>query len=214
MDRITDRLSRLRAIYFEYEADAAPFKTAAACAEGCDYCCTHYGVLDVTTLEGWVIIDWLQRQHKKIRRELSKAIARNRSRKLQARPAVCPFLRRNRTCRIYPIRPFSCRQLYSLERCGAQGPVVSRQAVALARQTVDRLQALDDQGYSGHLTYILDLFDSAQNRKRYLKDELNPEAIHHLGRKYGLRVHRLQRSLLPKVPSPQPQRPGEAGGCA
>jgi hypothetical protein len=208
---MTKRINAMREIYTEYEAAAAPFKTAAVCAAGCGYCCTHYGVLDVTTLEGWVIAQWLENRPKKIRRELSKALARNRRRKLQGKAAVCPFLRHNHTCRIYAIRPFSCRQLYSLERCGRQGPVVSQRAVALARQTVMRLQALDWQGYSGHLTYILDLLGPEQHRERYLKGALTPESIPHQGRQYGLRVHRLSAANSSPAPPGQLLDAGEAG---
>jgi len=189
MDRTGDPLAVLNQIYTEYVTAAAPFKAQAVCSEGCDFCCTHYGPLDVTTLEGLVIYHWMLKRPKKLRRDLMKAVTRNRKRKLQGEAAVCPFLNRKGKCRIYAIRPFSCRQLYSLERCGGQGPVVSRQAVALARETVSRLQALDESGYSGHLTYILDLLDREDLRTLYLKGRLNPGAIHGLGRRYGLRIN-------------------------
>ena len=190
METNKDRLTQLNRIYQAYGEAAAPYQAGAACGQGCAFCCTHFGVLDVTTLEGTVIGNWIEKRPKKLRRDLMKAVARNRVRKLRGEVAVCPFLNRKQNCRIYALRPFSCRQLYSLERCGPRGPVVSRQAVALARDTVAQLQALDENGYSGHLTYVLDLLDRPEFRSLYRQGGFNPGAIHELGRRYGLRVHR------------------------
>ena len=49
---ITAKKTDLESIYRRYEADVAEFKRGAFCKSGCAYCCTHYGTVDMTTLEG------------------------------------------------------------------------------------------------------------------------------------------------------------------
>ncbi|UCH22773.1 MAG: YkgJ family cysteine cluster protein, partial [Deltaproteobacteria bacterium] len=142
------KLRRLNEIYDEFEAEAFEFKKNAACKKGCAFCCTHFGYLDITTLEGIIIQDKINRMAKPARITLSKKLAQNKRLKESQKIAKCPFLNKNNTCLIYDIRPFSCRQLYSLKECRDQGPTVHRQVVELAKNTVKKIQKLADSGYS------------------------------------------------------------------
>ncbi len=89
------------------------------------------------------------------------------------------------------VRPFSCRQLYSLRPCEEKGPTVHRQAAALAKETVQKIQRLDDTGYSGHLTYILTLLDDNCFRRLYLAGGFDPAAISAFGKSHGIVINRM-----------------------
>ena len=101
----------------------------------------------------------------------------------------CPFLKTDNTCGIYDIRPFSCRQLYSLKDCTEQGPTVHRQVVDLAKLAVKRLQQLDATGYSGHISYILNLLGKPVFRRLYMSGGFKPREIMSFGKKYGIIIN-------------------------
>ena len=183
------KLAALKAIYAEYEAQAASFKAQAVCAPGCAYCCTHYGHLDMTTLEGLRLQHGLQALSKAQQRRLSKKINANRKAKEAGKTSVCPFLSPDKTCCIYQLRPFSCRQLYSLKKCGEHGPIVHPQAVELAKDTILRIQALDATGYSGHITYVLALLDKPGFYRRYVSGGFDPSQVAAFGRSHGLIIN-------------------------
>ena len=189
---ITANKTDLEWIYRRYEADVAEFKRGAFCKSGCAYCCTHYGAVDMTTLEGLVIFDWMALRPRPLRVKLAKKLARNRRAKERGQAPRCPFLLANDTCRIYPVRPFSCRQLYSLAPCAGKGPTVHRRAVERVRAAVCELQALDDTGYSGHLSYILHMLDSADFRRLYLSGGFDPAAVMAFGKSHGIVINRLK----------------------
>jgi hypothetical protein len=104
---------------------------------------------------------------------------------------LCPFLLSDQTCEIYAFRPFSCRQLYSLKKCGVQGPTVHRQAMVLAQQFVKEIQQLDHTGYSGHISYILQLLEMKDFKKVYYSGDFNPQAIRSYGKKHCLVINRM-----------------------
>jgi len=182
---------QLKPIYSEFETRTEAYTADAICKAGCAFCCTHYGTLDITTLEGWVIRDWILKLGASRRTAMLKKLEKNRKRKEQGNSARCPFLTRDNTCSIYDIRPFSCRQLYSLKPCTEKGPTVHRQVVELARDTVRRLQQLDGTGYSGHISYILHMFSHPAFRRRYAAGEYKPEEIIDFGKSHGLVINRM-----------------------
>ena len=190
---IDTKREKLDRIYNDHAEASLPFVTASICREGCLFCCTHYGTLDVITLEALLIRRWLGDRKKGIQHDLWKKIRRNMKEKEAGKPALCPFLNENHLCMIYRLRPFSCRQLYSLEPCAKRGPVIHRKAMELTQQTVTQLQNLDDNGYSGHISYMLHLIDSAGFRKRYLANEFRPAEIRQFAQTHKIRINRLTR---------------------
>ena len=53
--------TKLHAIYDDFENSAAPFKVEAACGKGCAFCCSDAGSIHITTLEGLVIRERIER---------------------------------------------------------------------------------------------------------------------------------------------------------
>jgi len=181
---------KLRGIYERFERDAEEFKRHAICRIGCTYCCTDVGNIDTNTLEGLIIWKRIRGFPPGLKGHIKKKLAQNRSEKKKHPIARCPFLQGDETCLIYDIRPFSCRQLYSIRECRGLGPTVHRQAVALAKRAVRDLQQLDDTGYSGHLSYVLHLFDHPGFVKVYLSGGFDPGKIVKFGKTHGIIINR------------------------
>jgi hypothetical protein len=192
----------VEAIYAEHAAAMAPFIAQAACQAGCAFCCTHFGRVDVTTLEGMRIWRWLQQTPQPQQRRWWHAIQRNSHQRLAGRAPVCPFLAPDKRCRIYALRPFSCRQLYSLRTCGdaGTGPVVHRAASRLAQETVARLQRLDATGYSGHISDVLCLLADHGFRNLYRAGGFDPAAIAAFGKRHGLILNSRAMPSRPEAP--------------
>ena len=186
----SEQKTELNAIYEGYERAVVLFKAGAICKPGCAFCCTHYGRLDITTLEGRIIWDWLSQRRPDDRAALQRKIEKNRKAKEKGATDPCPFLKPDRTCRIYPIRPFSCRQIYSVRPCEGRGPTVHRQSREAAKKTIVQLQQLDARGYSGHLSFILNLLDQKQFRKVYFSGGFDPGLIKVFGKKHGIVINR------------------------
>jgi hypothetical protein len=189
---IKEKKGLLQEIYDDFESRAQAFKAGAVCRAGCAFCCTHFGRVDVITLEGLILLDWIEGLEQPQKTDIRKKIAGNMKKKAKGAIARCPFLRKDDTCRVYEIRPFSCRQLYSLRACTDQGPTVHRQAVELSKMTVKRLQKLDATGYSGHISYILHLLEKPNFRKRYQAGGFDPAEIASFGKKYGIIINKTQ----------------------
>jgi Fe-S-cluster containining protein len=185
---INGKRRQLRDIYEDFERKANPFKKGAVCKIGCAFCCTHFGNVDIITLEGLIIHEWIDGLNGKERSNIRKKLTQNRKKNTNGAISRCPFLKTDNTCRIYNLRPFSCRQLYSLKEC-IQGPTVHRQAVELAELTTKRLQQLDTTGYSGHISYILYLLDKPVFRKLYMSGGFNPREIMSFGKKHGIIIN-------------------------
>ena len=186
---IKAKRKKLKKIYDDFESSAQKFKQGAICKLGCAFCCTHFGNVDVITLEGLIIHEWIDSLNKPRQTDIRKKIVKNMKKKENRAIALCPFLKEDNTCLIYNIRPFSCRQLYSLKECTDRGPTVHRQTVELAKMTVKRLQQLDSTGYSGHISYILHLLDKPEFRKLYKSGGFNPGAILSFGKKHGIVIN-------------------------
>ena len=179
-------------IYDDFEKESADYKTDAACKKGCAFCCTDAGNIHITTMEGRIIRDTMARLPRQRRMALQKSLAKDMKKREAGRPSPCPFLMKNRTCTIYAIRPFVCRRVYSTRIC-TQGtpPMLSRQVMAIADRTIRKLQALDDTGYSGHLSYILYMLDQSKFRDTYLASDFKPEEISVFGKRFGILINRM-----------------------
>jgi Fe-S-cluster containining protein len=184
---------RLKEIYERFEADALEFKKDAICKIGCTYCCTDVGNVDIVTLEGVIIRERVNSLSQPLKREVKKRIAENRLEKEKEKIARCPFLKEDDTCLIYDIRPFSCRQLYSIKECRGRGPTVHRRATELSKEVVREIQRLDDTGYSGHISFILYLLDKSGFRKLYLSGGFDPGKIAKFGKTHRLVINRFAK---------------------
>lgn len=177
-------------IYRQHDEQGAPFREGAVCGPGCAYCCTHYGRLDLTTLEGLSIKEGIESFSKTEQSRIQKRVTANRRDKEAGKASICPFLNTDDTCLIYDRRPFSCRQLYSLKQCGQHGPLVHPQAVALARETIRCIQRLDDTGYSGHMSFILALLEQKPFFRLYTSGGFDPSRVAGFGKSHGLSINR------------------------
>jgi len=184
-----EKEKRLIELYDEFETHALEYKEKAICKPGCAYCCIHFGSVDIITLEGIIIRRRVNGFAGPLKKEVKKKIAKNRKLKEKQQTAQCPFLKKDKTCLIYDVRPFSCRQLYSLRKCDGHGPTVHRKAVDLAKNTVKKLQGLDYTGYSGHISFILHLLDKPDFRKFYLAGGLDPGNIMDFGKSHGIIIN-------------------------
>ena len=180
-------------LYEQYERLVEPFKEQAVCEKGCASCCIDVGNVGATTLEGMIILEYLQSWDHQAIEKLNRSLKENRSEKLNSALVRCPFLDEEASCRIYAVRPFSCRRLYSVKKCDGQGAVVHRQAVVLGQKMEKELQELDLEGCSGHLSFILDLLEKEPFRRGYLKGSWKVEDFRDIIELYGLVVYRREK---------------------
>jgi Fe-S-cluster containining protein len=179
--------------YARFERETASYLQQAFCKAGCSFCCTFMGNIDIVTLEGLIIMDHIGGQPEEFQAELKKLSKENMTLKENGQKPPCPFLKENNTCQIYAVRPFSCRQLYSVRECSEGGPMAHRQAVDAARSTVGEIQRLDDTGYSGHISYIIDLLDDPSFRRLYQSGGFAPEKVIKFGKAHGLIINRFAK---------------------
>ena len=185
---------KLAGIYDRFEAAAAPYKRDAACRKGCAYCCSQAGAIDITTLEGWAMLDVIATFPLPLRKTVQKAIKKDMARREKGFSSPCPFLDATHGCRVYDIRPFSCRRIYSVHACDASHPpMLSRSVMALGDSAIRQLQSLDDTGYSGHLSYILHLFKTPDFQKIYQTGEFRPQDIASFGKAHAIRINRFMK---------------------
>jgi Fe-S-cluster containining protein len=186
---LAEKKGQLFSLYEEFERRVAPFRAQAVCVKGCADCCIQVGTVAATTLEGMVLREYLDGWSKPAREDVRQRLRMNRREKLSQVFARCAFLDDKHACTVYPVRPFSCRRLYSVKTCGEQGPVVHRAAMALASQTIQVLQELDQAGCSGHLSFILNLLDKREFRRAYLQGVWNAGNFQELVELYQLALH-------------------------
>ena len=180
-------------LYDKYERLVQPFMSQAVCEKGCASCCIDVGSVGATTLEGLIILEHIQGWGRQALREINRVLRENRKDKLNQVFARCAFLDQEQSCRIYAVRPFSCRRLYSLRKCDGQGAVVHRQAVALGQKIEKELQNLDADGCSGHLSFILHLLEKHGFRQDYLRESWSEAEFKEIIEQYELVVHRQER---------------------
>ncbi len=171
-DTVSEKLRKLEEIYHRFDRMARPFVRDAVCGPGCADCCTNVGEIAVTTLEGIRIRNFLQELSVFQQSAFREKLRRNREEKRHALLLPCPFLNDLKRCSIYPVRPFSCRRLYSVEPCAAKGPVVHKELWRLAEETTRAIRSLDGHGCSGHVSAVLTLLDDDAFRRAYLKGKI------------------------------------------
>ena len=193
--RFEAKKQELFTLYERFGRESSPFRQQAFCKAGCSFCCTFMGNVDILTLEGLVILEHIRGLPRESQETLRKKISENMTLKKNRQKPPCPFLDEHNTCLIYGVRPFSCRQLYSVRECGGSGgPMTHRQAVESARSAVQELQRLDDTGYSGHISYVLHLLEDPSFRRLYLSGGFAPEQIMSFGKAHGLIINRTAKS--------------------
>ncbi len=184
---------KLQTIYQNYEAESAQFKEQASCGRGCSFCCTVVGRIDIVTLEGLILLERLESMSESETKSINLKLEKERKSKLKGKKSPCPFLDDQGACLVYDDRPFSCRQLYSLRKCDQNGPLVHKQAYALAQIIVREIQQLDDTGYSGHLSFILQLLQNASFRTSYSSGAFDPGRIEKFGKRHGIIINRFAK---------------------
>ncbi|MEJ2696802.1 MAG: YkgJ family cysteine cluster protein [Candidatus Sulfobium sp.] len=187
---IIEKKKRLYEIYGRFEEDASEYKRDAVCRKGCSFCCTFMGNVDITTLEAVIIRERLALFSPHEQSMLSSKIKANRMERKKGRKSPCPFLDEQGLCGIYDVRPFSCRQLYSLRKCEDTGATIHRRAYELSRKAILSVQQLDHTGYSGNLSFILHLLDDTGFREFYLSGGFDPGRIRDFGRSHGIVINR------------------------
>jgi hypothetical protein len=187
-----EKIQRLQPIYDEFATLVDPFTAEAACGKGCAFCCSDAGSIHITTLEGLVIRERIERLPRARQVAVKKSLAADMKRRERNQPSACPLLMKNRACMIYDRRPFACRRIYSLKVCSPnQHPVLSKQVMAFGDDTIRKLQQLDDTGYSGHLAYILHMLEAPAFLKTYLAGKHRPEEIMQFGKSHGILINRM-----------------------
>jgi Fe-S-cluster containining protein len=190
LNSIEAKIEPLLEVYRAFEEITDEFFQKAVCRRGCAFCCTHVGNIDMTTLEGYMVLGRIRRMPKPRQKALNKALSKNRRLKKEHDILKCPFLNKNDTCMIYDARPFSCRRLYSLKQCDPEGPTMHRQAESLGKETIHKLQRIDDNGYSGHISFILFLFENETFVHDYLGGRFNPQSIMAYGKAHQILINR------------------------
>ncbi len=190
---LKEKKTRVYELYDKYERLVQPFKSQAVCEKGCASCCIDVGSVGATTLEGLIITEYLQGWGRQALKEINRNLGENRKNKLSQVFSRCAFLDQEQSCRIYAVRPFSCRRLYSVKQCDGQGAVVHRQAVMLGQKIEKELQELDPDGCSGHLSVILHLLEKTGSREGYLRENWSTEKFKDIIERYELVVHRQEK---------------------
>ena len=190
---LKEKKTRVYELYEKYERLVERFKAQAVCEKGCASCCIDVGSVGATTLEGLIILEYIQGWDRQALKEINRNLGENRNDKLSQVFARCAFLDQEQSCRIYAVRPFSCRRLYSVRKCDGQGAVVHRQAVMLGQKIEKELQKLDPDGCSGHLSVILHLLEKTGSRQGYLRENWSTEKFKDIIERYELVVHRQEK---------------------
>lgn len=184
------KLDQIKDIYKAFETEAVAYKENAACRKGCAYCCTDAGNIDITTLEGLVILEKVRSLLRPQQFKVNKALVVDLRKKEKGHRSACPFLMKNKACMIYEIRPFSCRRIYSVQACSQDNPpMLSRQVIKMAQKTIRELQILDDTGYSGHISYIMHMLKSPKFLSTYLAGEHKPEEVMAFGKTHHIFIN-------------------------
>ena len=186
---LKEKKTRVYELYDKYERLVQPYKSQAVCEKGCASCCIDVGSVGATTLEGLIILEYIQGWDRQALKEINRNLGENRNDKLSQAFSRCAFLDQEQSCLIYAVRPFSCRRLYSVRQCDGQGAVVHRQAVMLGQKIEKELQELDPDGCSGHLSVILHLLEREPFRRGYLKGSWKVEDFRDIIESYELVVH-------------------------
>ncbi len=187
---LVSREKKLNRIYKEFAKEARKYMHLVACKPGCADCCIDVGNIDTTTLEGLIILKYLKTLPSRQLKYLKEILKKNAEEKIYSRRLRCPFLNEKSICSIYKIRPFSCRRLFSVQTCGETGPVIPRQLWEAGEKTLRKIYELDEDGYCGHISHILELLNNPSCYKKYVSGKLASEEIKNIIEKYNLIVIR------------------------
>lgn len=187
---LKEKIRLVLELYDKYERLVESYKAQAVCEKGCASCCIDVGSVGATTLEGLIILQYLQGWDHEAIEEINRSLRENRHEKVNSVLVRCAFLDAEQSCRIYSVRPFSCRRLYSVRKCDGQGAVVHRQAVGLGQRIEKALQNLDSDGCSGHLSFILHLLEKEPFLEGYLQGNWKVADFRDIIERYELVVHR------------------------
>ncbi len=187
-----EKIAALRDIYKIFEEKTREYKKDAACAKGCGFCCKEAGKIDITTLEGLAIRKAMRGFTRSRQKSLTKVFQQEIKKRVNKVMAPCPFLMKNNACMVYEVRPFSCRKIYSTHICTrGNPPVVKRQVMEIADQSIKELQQLDINGYSGHLSYILYMLSTPAFLNTYKKGDFKPEEIMEFGKAHKIAINKM-----------------------
>ena len=191
-DKVEKNFAEVSRRYAEFEDDTAEYREEAACSKGCAFCCTDAGSIDITTMEGLIIRQAVDKMPRSRQTHIKKSLARDMKKREAGKSSACPFLLKNNACMIYAVRPFACRRMYSLHVCTKEmPPQLHRQVMERAAETVTTLQRLDHNGYSGHLSYILHMLDAPNFMQTYLKGESKPEEVMAFGKSHSIVINKM-----------------------
>ncbi len=192
------KLAALVAIYRIYEEFVGRFRLA--CEKNCASCCTCN--VTATTLEAYYLLENVATENggRLSETEIGNRIATAPGQRF--RPALtfnriaalcakgeeipdehcdpswgrCPFLE-NEQCVFYLNRPFGCRCMSSLNRCSETGfaemPPLMMSVNDVFMQVVEHL---DEDGFSGNLTDVLEWMSDESNRGKYEKGARREDA--------------------------------------
>ncbi len=189
---LDNKLAALDSIYTAFALNTEEYKKLQACRKGCSFCCSKAGCIDITTLEGWQIKKQIETFSKDRQKRLSKTIKQDIQKREKKTLNACPFLMKNNACLIYNVRPFSCRRIYSTHICEkGNPPQINRQVMAIANQTLNDLQRLDDTGYSGHMSYVLLMLNTPAFLNTYANQKFNPHEIMVFGKSHNIIINKM-----------------------
>jgi uncharacterized protein len=187
-----EKITTLSEIYHTFEAKTLEYKKDKACKKGCGFCCKEAGKIEITTLEGLAIRKAMKGFAKARQKTLTKLFRQEIKKREKKVMALCPFLMKNNACMIYEVRPFSCRRIYSTHVCTrVNPPVVNRQVMEAADQSIKELQELDINGYSGHLSFILYMLSTPAFLDTYKTGEFKPEEIMEFGKAHKIAINKM-----------------------
>lgn len=189
MKRQRDELEKR---YGSFEADTADYRKDAACVQGCAFCCTDAGSIDITTLEGLVIREAVEKMPRPRRMSIQKALERDMKKREARVASPCPFLTKSDACAIYDVRPFACRRIYSLHSCSNdRPPLLSRHVMECGQRTIEALQRLDGNGYSGHISFVLYMLEAPRFLETYLAGGFKPDELMAFGKTHRIVINRM-----------------------
>ncbi len=192
LENMKEKIPALKDIYEAFARKADELKRESACEKGCGFCCKEAGSIDITTLEGLAIRNAMKALPRSRQKTLTKLFQQEIKKREKGVVTPCPFLMKNNACMIYEDRPFSCRRIYSTHVCTRENPpMVNRQVMEDAADTIKALQELDITGYSGHMSYILYMLSTPQFLDTYLKGECKPEEIMVFGKSHKIVINKM-----------------------
>ncbi|MEA2059013.1 MAG: YkgJ family cysteine cluster protein [Thermodesulfobacteriota bacterium] len=192
VEAMEKKIPELKDIYREFTHRTDEYKSGQACEKGCSFCCREAGSITVTTLEGLAVRAAMKALLRSRQKTLTRMFQQEIKKKEKGDVVPCPFLMKNNTCMIYEDRPFSCRRIYSTHVCTPKTPpMVSRQVMKEGYRTIKRLQELDINGYSGHMSYILYMLSIPEFLDTYLGGDFKPRDIMVFGKSHKIVINRM-----------------------